>query len=399
MVRGKWRRAHHAPNGSVKHLRKPSFNAATKRNLSPRAAQARKLLSKVLHIPPVSWAWNFILEIFGPRGYLFIGSIVSAYLVVYALFLGQHERQTERAALMMANFFTLTSSSPSNFTYGVSMLSSVASTEVSQEPQLFAPSEWIGNNKKPNEDWLVSWLIGVSSRCENNSCGNSRKNWRGDMSGADFSNLEISSRRHSTAERLDLSGMKLDDSNLRGARVSLASFAKSSFVRGNLMSIDAQGSNFSGVDFRNADLRHAKLGTLMHDENYGTNSNFSSASLRGVNANCASFASADMRNADLSSFHPREVTWKERRTSNFRWVDFSYADLRGANLEGVLLEGADLTKANIAGAKMKGAIYSTSTRFPDNMVPAGMIDTDSFRSEFKQLRESREERCQSGIND
>ena len=166
---------------------------------------------------------------------------------------------------------------------------------------------------------------------------------------------------------LDLSGLSLQNADLRWARLNRTRLANADLRGARLELAWAIEADLTRADLRRANLFQGQFArSLMNEADLSearVAANLEGTSLRGAHLAQADGA-ADMRNQSMGLM--RTVL----RRANADGADFSgarlaradleYARLRGANLENVdlarsLMGGADLTGARVAGLTLSGA--------------------------------------------
>jgi len=88
----------------------------------------------------VRWPANILHTIVGDRGWVTVGSIVGAYLVIFGLVDAKHQREENQASLERAAFITLVSSgNAASFVVGLKSFGPVQTMQATAEPSLFKP--------------------------------------------------------------------------------------------------------------------------------------------------------------------------------------------------------------------------------------------------------------------
>jgi uncharacterized protein YjbI with pentapeptide repeats len=151
------------------------------------------------------------------------------------------------------------------------------------------------------------------------------------------------STRGREGRQLELSGAKLDRSNLRLAVLSEANLQDANLEHaliegGRLQSANLQNATLRGSDLRRAFLHKTNLqGADLYE------ANLQEASLQEANLQGANLMMANLRQADLYASNLQRAFLKE-------------AQLQGASLQGANLQGANLQHANGVGASLQRAI-------------------------------------------
>ena len=154
------------------------------------------------------------------------------------------------------------------------------------------------------------------------------------MIDADFSN--------SNFYRSNLSGGKLDSSNLSGAV----------FAKAFLVNVEGKGVDLSDAVLRDANMTGAKL----------SSSAFVRADLRRADLMRGDFTESDFTSADFSGTSARDTVFTGAifRDVTAKLVLLDGADLTGVDFSGADLgsssfEGATISEANLSGADLRGA--------------------------------------------
>jgi len=158
-----------------------------------------------------------------------------------------------------------------------------------------------------------------------------------DLSGADFSraNLSEACLEGSTGKDLALTGAKLREANVKGAKWRGVDLAESHMHK----------ADFTGADLRSADMTEASGAEIVLDSTQldgvaAIGARFPGAQLKKASAVGARFTSANLSGADLSG------------------ADFTNADLSGANLTDAILIGATFKGTVLADACLDGADFT-----------------------------------------
>jgi hypothetical protein len=132
--------------------------------------------------------------------------------------------------------------------------------------------------------------------------------------------------------KMNLHKAKLEEQDLRLARLPGAILAEANLRGANLSRANLRGANLRGAKLQKANLREADLEAADL-----TAANLGTANLTAAHLWIAKLTGADLTGADL------------------RKAVLNAADLTAANLEGAYLTGAELTGAYLMGAKLGGA--------------------------------------------
>ncbi|MBE9094794.1 pentapeptide repeat-containing protein [Tychonema sp. LEGE 07203] len=207
------------------------------------------------------------------------------------------------------------------------------------------------------------------------------------LNGADLSRTDLSQSPAGPAQfllvldKIDLSGIKLRNSNLTNASLQETRFYGTGEDRrpgtfddwiSDLSSANLEGANLTGASLKSAVMnRTTFVRAVMNKANLSNGilngANLSSALLIGANLQQAmlkdaSFTGADMGSANLSGANlsgARLGKVKAQGTqlslTNLSKSEWQGADLSGADLSGANLQNADLSSAKLANANLKDA--------------------------------------------
>jgi hypothetical protein len=265
------------------------------------------------------WAQHAWTSFVGPRGYLVFITLIAAYTGLYSTLEARHERQANRALFERSTFMTMVSSgSRASFIAAMKMFGPVQTMRVPRDPDLFAPSTWVGQ-QMPNKDPLFYWAIYFLPLCTAETCGDP------DMTPQPL--------------RINLIQADLSKANLSGAALS--------------------GANLSGADLSGADLSGANL---------------SGAALSGADLSGADLSGADLGWADLSG---ADLSMANLSGAYLRGAKLSRADLSEANLSMVYLSWADLKDSlNLTQTQLDSACVYGSTELPDHLTHPAVCQRD-----------------------
>lgn len=167
---------------------------------------------------------------------------------------------------------------------------------------------------------------------------------------------------------IELVGVDLRDTDLRGVDFSKAALKGADFRRADLRKAifrhaDLENANFSNANLGAASLDHAVLyratfhtanltGAFLQDAHL-KRANLYEADMRGATATKANFFDTNMRKAKL--------TGANLLGANFEWAVLSEADLSKTQLVGANLSRVHLVEANLSDADMTGCrLYGVS---------------------------------------
>lgn len=215
-----------------------------------------------------------------------------------------------------------------------------------------------------------------------------------DLDDGDFhgSNLRKANLRFANLERANLVGTNFEFSDLYGARFSNAKVYRANF----------RGSILKGADLRSVvGITCAQILSALIDKDtlfprYISFSGAKEADLKcvnllkgeGVDFNGISLENIYLPGSDFSKSNLSHVNFLNAvlKHSNFSSANLSKASLKGANLERTVFHEANLKEADLRGANLnqatsisceqiKSAVIDENTRFPDNILLAGSLDS------------------------
>jgi hypothetical protein len=149
----------------------------------------------------------------------------------------------------------------------------------------------------------------------------------------------------------------------------------------NLQGTDLFGTDLSEVSMYNVNLKEANLkqSNLRHSILNGADlsqANLNESNLSEARLEKANLYGADLSNANLNGAHFNQANLGDANLSgsNLSWANLIEADLRGANLyeanlREAKLHGADFRGADLRWVKLREALYTNTTRWPDDFNP------------------------------
>jgi uncharacterized protein YjbI with pentapeptide repeats/uncharacterized RDD family membrane protein YckC len=175
--------------------------------------------------------------------------------------------------------------------------------------------------------------------------------WIADLSGAKLqqTNLTDANLSRVMMNRSDLSRATLNRANLSSARMSGANLSSAQLVAANMRDAVLENAKLTGADLGEANLQEANLfsARLSRAIALGTKLTF-------ANLTKSDWQAADLTGADLSRANLRSANLSATRltSTNFRFAQMENVSLRNADLS-----FADFRGANLAGADFQGAIF------------------------------------------
>ena len=140
----------------------------------------------------------------------------------------------------------------------------------------------------------------------------------------------------------DLSGANFEGANLTGALLNSAVMNRTTFVRAVLNKANFSNGNLNSANFSSAILIGASLQQAMLKDASFTGADIGSANFSGANLSGARLGKVKAQGAQLSLTNLAQSEWQG-------------ADLSGADLSGSDLQNADLSSAKLANATLKNA--------------------------------------------
>lgn len=173
----------------------------------------------------------------------------------------------------------------------------------------------------------------------------------------------------------DLSGANFEGANLTGASFNSAVMNRTTFVRAVLNKANFSNGNLNSANFSSAILIGSSLQQAMLKDASFTGADIGSANLSGANLSGARLtkvkaqgAQLPLTNLEKSEWQGADLSGADLNGANLQKADLSStklanANLKDANLQDANLRNADLSSvdfrgANLAGANFKGAVFS-----------------------------------------
>jgi uncharacterized protein YjbI with pentapeptide repeats len=172
-------------------------------------------------------------------------------------------------------------------------------------------------------------------------------------------------RAENRTAKIDLSGAKLQQADLRRTDLSNAPLYDADLREANLEEADLRDANLRGADLRKANLRRAYL--------YGAyfwKANLGQANLAGANLMQANLYEADIRRANLFEAALSEAFVQD---ANLEQADLFCAILEDTNLRNANLHKADLSRANLSQADLSDANLSEADLRYSNLSQAALV--------------------------
>jgi uncharacterized protein YjbI with pentapeptide repeats len=330
---------------------------------------------------PARWLMDLFDTIRGNRGYLTVGTVLAAYLVLFGLVDTKSTQEETRASIERSIFITLVSTdNAASFVTAMQEFGRTQMMTVTEHPSLLKFWQW-GGTHHPNKTPLWYWALGRLGSCgqkEAKDCS-LKDDIRLDLKDAELSHAYLLST--------DLHNADLDHARLTHADLPWVNLTHADLRHADLDHAFLWGAKLSGADLRHADLDHAKLwGADLSGANLRDVTDWSGADLSGANLSGADLSGAFLHNADLSSTNLSSTNLSGAVLNN---ADLSGAVLNNADLSGAILRdvtdwsganlsSTNLSSTNLSSTNLSGAKYSAETIFPANFDPkaAGMVLTD-----------------------
>ena len=307
----------------------------------------------------IRWWRHFRESLAAPKGYLVIGSLLAAYLTIYAVAEGIHSRQIARSDYERSAVVSkLIANNGTAFVVGMRQFGATYHLQVLRSPVVWNPLSW-WQSDHPNRQILRDLIEDLfeAARQDSMNCnpdwdaaselilfGRSSKVFiaKANLEEVDFSAFDLSQVRFSQSS---LRGADLREANLRFCRVTDTDVA-----RANLTDVSANHAYFLNVDFRETPSLK-----------------------RVINAKSAKFPGCDFSGLDLSQVDFGGAEFGAL-LDNVPAARFDGTNLTAAFLKHADFSAVDLSTATLTDAQLQGAYYNGETRFPDdfNPVAAGM---------------------------
>ena len=159
-----------------------------------------------------------------------------------------------------------------------------------------------------------------------------------------------------------ISGVDLNEANLRGINLSNSNLSEANFIR----------TDFTEADLWGADLRGANLQGA-----YLSKANFSGADLSGINL---SFANLEKANLQRTKLINARLVWARLVEAFLLDADLRGADFSGADLLGVYFDGADLRGADLSRKDLLGVGFATADLRGANLARSKLIYSNFNRA-------------------
>ncbi len=224
-----------------------------------------------------------------------------------------------------------------------------------------------------------------------------------DLRGKNLTGLKLDSTdlREANLRDADLSGINLVQADLKlanfsGANLSAAVLNETQLLIANLTEADLSDASLVGADLRRAHLQHTTLvrACLTNAQLDSANleyANLAQANLMAVCLNEANLAHANLTYCNLqygnlsqSHFQNADLTHANLRGTNLRNADLTGADLSFADLQGADLSGANLHRANLRGVNLGTADCSYANFSQANLKKANLNHTNLEFTDFTE---------------
>src|SRR5215467_10037066 len=183
--------------------------------------------------------------------------------------------------------------------------------------------------------------------------------------------------------RANLEGIYLSEADLRGANLREGLLRSGIFDRALLLHAVLVSANATGANFAASDLRFSDLSYGTFENAVLSNARASSASLYAINLRNGSLLRTDLSRSDMRDARLEHAILS---FANLEQTDLSSARLEDANLTGALCKGtilldADLKNADLRGAVLTGAVLRGAATDGANLTGADLRGTLGLSSQ------------------
>lgn len=313
--------------------------------------------------------WEHVCTNFKKSGYLWIITLVSAYVALYAIFEARNERRLNRALFEYNTFMTMvTSGKRGVFIAAMKNFGPVQNIQVPSEPALWPPCDGWFNTIQPNREPLWQWARYFLVHCTPDECGSPNKEdptneIRVDLRGAKLGNARLNKvdLHKADLQGASLSGADLFQANLEGATLINANITKTKLPKAWLSGVNMQNvKRYQGIPDGEITLIRFNLPFELQgiDLYQATiqDSNLAGADLSDGDLRGAIFTNVNLFDADMSD-------------STLRIAEFHNVDLNEAKLDGADLHYVDLREVkNLTQEQIDSACVDKTTKLPRHLL-------------------------------
>lgn len=208
------------------------------------------------------------------------------------------------------------------------------------------------------------------------------------LNGADLSRTDLGQSPAGSAQftlvldKVDLSGIKLKNSNLTNANLQGVRFYGTGEDR-RPGTFDDWISDLSGANFEGANLTGASLNSAVMNRTSFVRAVLNKANLSNGNLNAANFSSAILIGANLQQAMLKDASFTGADIGS---ANFSGANLSGARLGKVKAQGAQLSLTNLAQSEWQGADLSGADLSGANLQKADLSSTKLANANLRDTR-------------
>jgi hypothetical protein len=210
----------------------------------------------------VRWLMAFLDTVIGDRGYLTVGSLIGAYLIMFGLIDAKSQQEETRASFERSQFMSLViAGNAPSFVVAMKNFGPTQTMRATEHPELFKPWKW-GSSYQPNFVPMEQWAQARLSTCDAKACS-TQEDARIDLSRANLSRATLSG---ANLIRADLSGANLSDAALSSANLSRAYLNDTNLSGAYLNDTNLSGAILSRATLSGATLSDAALSRAIWDQ-------------------------------------------------------------------------------------------------------------------------------------
>lgn len=208
------------------------------------------------------------------------------------------------------------------------------------------------------------------------------------LNGADLSRTDLGQTASGSAQftlvldKVDLSGIKLKNSNLTNANLPGVRFYGTGEDR-RPSTFDDWISDLSGANFEGANLTGANLNSAIMNRTIFVRAVLNKANFSNSNLNLANFSSAILIGANLQQAILKDASFTGADIGS---ANFSAGNLSGARLGKVKAQGAQLSLTNLEKSEWQGADLSGADLSGANLQKADLSSTKLANANFRDTK-------------